>query len=153
MTIFALCSRYGFANGRRNLAKAIIVVMGVTVVFGCRPAAKGPARYAVSGRITFGGDPIPVGTIAFEPDASAGNNGPAGYGDIKDGKYVTQGRFGAVSGPHLVRIEGFDPPDPANPDASPRPLFREYVTKVDLPPKASTLDFDVPRKSAPAKKK
>ena len=95
---------------------------------------------------------MPVGTIAFEPDASAGNDGPAGYGDIKDGAYVTQGRFGAVGGPHIVRIEGFAPPDPASIDAAPKPLFQEYTTKIDLPREATTQDFDVPKKPAPKKK-
>lgn len=128
---------------------AVVAALGMV---GCSPAAKGPVRHAISGAITFGGDPVPVGTIAFEPDAAAGNTGPAGYGDIKNGKYVTQGRFGAVGGPHIVRIEGFDPPDPADPNASPRPLFREYTTKIDLPRESSKQDFDVPKKPAPAKK-
>lgn len=130
----------------------VIVIAAALSILGCRPAANGPVRHAVSGRITFGGEPVPVGTVAFEPDVSAGNNGPAGYGDIKDGTYVTQGRFGAVGGPHIVRIEGFDPPDPANIDAGPRPLFREYTTKVDLPRGRSTQDFDVPKKPAKPKK-
>jgi hypothetical protein len=152
MMLFPSPSRHCFACGKSSLFANGIAVAVALSILGCRPAAKGAARHAVSGRITFGGDPVPVGTIAFEPDASAGNNGPAGYGDIKDGKYVTQGRFGAVGGPHIVRIEGFDPPDPANIDAAPRPLFREYTTKIDLPRARSTQDFDVPKKPSPAKK-
>ena len=145
-------SQRSAARGNHGLFTLGMSVAVAVSIIGCRPAAKGPARHAVSGRITFGGDPVPVGTIAFEPDASAGNDGPAGYGDIKDGQYVTQGRFGAVGGPHIVRIEGFDPPDPANIDAAPRPLFREYTMKVDLPSEPSKQDFDVPKKPSPAKK-
>ena len=145
-------SRCGSSCGRSGLLAAGIALVAAASILGCRPAAKGPARHAVRGRITFGGDPVPAGTIAFEPDASAGNTGPAGYGDIKDGVYVTQGRFGAVGGPHIVRIEGFAKPDPANLDASPTPLFREYTTKVDLPREATTQDFDVPKEPATKKK-
>jgi len=152
MTTIQPRSRHGFSCGRSGLlATGIIIATGLSIP-GCRPAAKGPARHAVSGRITFGGEPVPVGTIAFEPDASAGNSGPAGYGDIKDGAYVTQGRFGAVGGPHVVRIEGFAKPDPANLDAAPTPLFREYTTKVDLPREATKQDFDVPKKPVPSRK-
>lgn len=152
MTFISLDSHHDFARGTKRLFAAGLTLAVAVGLVGCRPAANGPARNAVSGRVTFGGDPVPVGTIAFEPDASAGNNGPAGYGDIKDGNYVTQGRFGAVGGPHIVRIEGFDPPNPANLDAAPRPLFREYTTKVDLPRQPSTQDFDVPKKPANPKK-
>ena len=152
MTINQPHSRHGSSGGANGLIAAGIVLVVAVSILGCRPAVKGPVRHAIRGRITFGGEPVPVGTIAFEPDASAGNTGPAGYGDIKDGAYVTQGRFGAVGGPHIVRIEGFAKPDPANPDASPTPLFREYTTKVDLPRKATTQDFDVPQKPSPPKK-
>lgn len=148
MTTIQPYSRRGFACGMNLLLASGIAVVAAFGLPGCRPAAKGPARHAVSGRITFGGEPVPAGTIAFEPDASAGNNGPAGYGDIKDGGYVTQGRFGAVGGPHIVRIEGFAKPDPANLDASPTPLFREYTTKIDLPREATKQDFDVPKMPA-----
>lgn len=138
--------------GKPGIFAAGIAALAALSFLGCNRAAKGPVRHAIRGSITFDGAPVPTGTIAFEPDASAGNTGPAGYGDIKNGKYVTQGRFGAVGGPHIVRIEGFDPPDPANPDATPRPLFREYTTKIDLPREASTQDFDVPKKPASPKK-
>ena len=153
MTFIPPNSRHVFAYARRGPLVAGIAVSAALCILGCRPAAKkGPTRYAVSGRITFGGDPVPIGTIAFEPDASAGNTGPAGYGDIKSGTYVTQGRFGAVGGPHFVRIKGFAPPDPANAEAAPIPLFRDYTTKVDLPRERSTQDFDVPKQSANPKK-
>lgn len=153
MTLIPSHRRHRFVRGVSVAFSSGVALGAAMLILGCRPAATGPTRHAVSGTITFGGTPVPVGTIAFEPDASAGNNGPAGYGDINDGRYVTQGRFGAVGGPHIVRIEGFDPPDPANPDAGRRPLFPEYVTKVDLPRKATTQDFDVPKKPAPARKK
>jgi hypothetical protein len=47
--------------------------------------------------------------------------------------------------PHLVVIEGFESPGPQGlgPDESPKPLFREYRTKVDLPRHASTQNFEV----------
>lgn len=64
----------------------------------------GPRRHAISGTVTFKGQPVPAGQIAFELDASRGNRGPAGYAEITDGWYSTH--MGAVAGPHIVRING-----------------------------------------------
>jgi hypothetical protein len=121
----------------------------LAVVIGCGSPATGPQRFTVDGSVTFGGQPVPMGRIVFEPDSAAGNNGPVGMADIKDGRYASGLRFGAVGGPHEVVIEGFESPGPdgLGPDESPRPLFREYRTKIDLPKAASIHDFDVPEQS------
>ena len=116
------------------------------VISGCGPS--GPPRYKVSGKATCGGQAIPAGQIVFEPDASASNHGPLGLAVIKDGKYETLPEEGAVGGPQLVRILGYDgKPPPAWP-GSPfgRPICDPYETKVDLPKEATTVDFDVPAK-------
>jgi hypothetical protein len=102
--------------------------------------------------MTYGGEPVPSGRIAFEPDTAAGNDGPAAYGEIKNGRYETGLRFGAVGGPHIVRIEGFTKFNPELPDGGVKPLFRDFSTKVDLPREPSTQDFDVPKKPPNPKK-
>jgi hypothetical protein len=101
-------------------------------------------RYGVSGTVTFRGVPVPTGTIAFEPDARQGNDGPAGYADIVAGRYRTH--LGAVGGPHLVRITGAS--GDAEDELVDTTLFRDYVTTCDLPGQATTLDFDVPEDAA-----
>jgi hypothetical protein len=116
---------------------------------GCGGAADGPKRYDVSGTITYGGQPVLAGTIMFEPDASKGNKGPAGYAEIRDGKYDTRGEAGkgTIGGPHVVRITGLDP-SKAVPDLLPDgpPLFSDYQTTADLPEADATQDFEVPAK-------
>lgn len=87
-----------------------------------------------------------MGRITFEPDSSVGNRGPVGMADITAGRFASGQRFGSVGGPHLVRIEGFEIPGPEGlrPDESPRPLFQEYSTKVDLPRAPAVHDFAIP---------
>ena len=110
----------------------------VAFVSGCMRRA-GPTRHTVSGTVTFRGQPVPTGTIAFEPDARQGNRGPAGYADIVNGQFRTH--LGAISGPHLVRISGAS--GPAVDETKDTALFREYTTTCELPKGPATLHFDV----------
>ncbi|MBN9522675.1 hypothetical protein J0H58_29830 [bacterium] len=131
---------------RRFLPVAAVVVLA----FGCGPGSKG---YRVTGRVTFKGQPVPVGKIYFTPDASKGNTGPTGYADIKDGAYDTSvaGGMGFVGGPVVIEIEGFDPNAKAEPDKNDKSgevliksLFPRYDLAAELPKAASTKDVDVP---------
>ena len=118
---------------------------------GCSSRQAGPQRFAVAGRVTFDGKPVPAGRIALEPDTAAGNSGPAGYGNIVAGRFTTYPRMGAVSGPHIVRISGFDG-IASGEMVEGKELFSEYTTTVELPAKAATIDFDVPRAAATPQK-
>jgi len=118
-----------------------LAALGAALFAGCG----GERIYNVSGTVTFQGKPVPVGHIVFEPDASAGNSGPASYAQIKYGRYDTRGSDGrgSVGGPHLVRIEGRDG-IPRGELLNGLPLFREYNTKVDLPKADAKQNFEVP---------
>ncbi|MEI6239689.1 MAG: hypothetical protein WCR51_04830 [Planctomycetia bacterium] len=101
--------------------------------------------------MTFDGKPVPAGRIVFEPDVAAGNSGPGGYGNIVNGRFATYARMGAVGGPQIVRISGFDG-IPAGEFVEGKPLFPDYTTIVELPAKAATIDFEVPRAAVKPKK-
>lgn len=124
-----------------------VVVVVILAAAGCSPVEKGPTRFAVRGQVMFDGKPVPKGRIAFEPDAAAGNMGPGGYGSIDNGTYATYPRMGAVGGPHLVRISGFDGV-PSGEMIEGGPLFAEYTTTIDLPLNNTTVDFDIPKSPA-----
>ncbi|NBW95669.1 MAG: hypothetical protein EBR28_02800 [Planctomycetia bacterium] len=128
----------------RERSRVGVVVAAILIAGGCSARQEGPQRFAVSGQITFDGKPVPAGRITLEPDTAAGNSGPAGYGNIIAGRFTTYPRMGAVAGPHVVRISGFDGV-PAGEMVEGKPLFAEYMTKVELPAKAATVDFEVPR--------
>ena len=131
-------------KGNRLRTAALYAVVLTILFVGCGPT--GPQRYEVSGKATFNGQPIPAGKIMFVPDRSAENNGPRGIAKIENGQYKTLPGEGAVPGPQVVQIQGYDgvaPPGWTGSDFG-KPIFRRYDTKVDLPAESTSIDFDVP---------
>jgi len=124
-----------------------VLFIALAGLSGCSSRENGPQRFAVAGRVTFDGNPVPAGRIALEPDTAAGNSGPAGYGNIVAGRFTTYPRMGAVSGPQIVRISGFDG-IASGEMVEGKELFPEYTTTVELPAKAATIDFEVPKVAA-----
>jgi hypothetical protein len=127
----------------RERISAVLVVGVAILAAGCSTAPRGPRRQALSGRATHAGDPIPCGRVVFEPDPGAGNSGPAGYADIVDGRYATLPGQGAVAGPLIVRVSGFDGVRQGD-AAEGRELFPEHTVRMDLTGSAGTCDIDVP---------
>ena len=124
------------------------LVAVLAVAPGCGRST-GPERYDVRGAVSFRGQPVPSGTITFEPDLSKANSGPVSVIPIVDGKYdsLALERPGPLAGSLIVRISGYPAPDP---DVEIQPaLFPEYRTTVDLATSAAAtvLDFDVPERS------
>ena len=126
------------------------VLLAMLLAPGCGSGG-GPGRLAVSGKVTYQGQPVPAGSVAFEPDASRGGSGPGAVAQIKDGRYHTARGKGPTAGPHRVRITGYDG-KPCTIDGTPdgmflpegKALFAPYETTVDLPPDDSEQDFEVP---------
>lgn len=105
--------------------------------------SSGPERYPLQGAVTYDGQPVPGGSIEFEPDGSKGNRGPAGYATIENGRYATLPEKGIVGGPHVVRITGTDGKATGESPYG-TPLFPQYKTTADLPREAGSHDFNVP---------
>jgi hypothetical protein len=116
--------------------------VALLVTAGCG-GSDGPPRYPVRGTVTYRGEPLPAGEIAFEPDAEKGNRGPAAYGRISGGRYALGRGEGTVGGPHRVRITGYEGEGSVESPFG-RMLFSDYATTVDLPEESATQDFDVP---------
>ena len=121
-----------------------VLILGLALLQGC---GSGQKKMALTGKATFNGNPIPAGTITFDPDEKKENKGPQGRATIKDGVYKTDADFGPVSGPNIVRIEGYDG-KPYN-DAggisitTGKRLFPAFQTDYDIPKDATTKDFNV----------
>ncbi len=113
---------------RCPLAYSMLAVLALLGATGCGGGDSGPPRLHLRGAITFDGQPIPVGTITFVPDAAKGNHGPAGNATIVNGNYSTEkDSKGIVGGPHVLRIAAFD--GQVNMEAElpmGQPLFPEY---------------------------
>ena len=107
-------------------------------------------REPVAGTVTFDGQPVPRGSIWFEPDGSIGTTAPTGFATIRDGQFATDLEQSPVAGSHLARISGFDGslPDDNEWDSPMEypgnPLFEEYTVDVMIPPPDGQLQIDVP---------
>ena len=72
---------------------------------GCGPS--GPEQFALSGEVTYDGQPVPMGSVGFIPE---GNPTAKTVGaDLKDGRYEISAYDGPVAGKYKVWIEGERP--------------------------------------------
>lgn len=119
----------------------------LALVVGCGGVTDDVAKFHVSGNVTHGGTSIKTGFIQFMPDATKGNNGPAGSASIVDGAFDTsESGQGTIGGPHTVVISGYDGVAQLEKELPfGMPLFPEYKTQADLSQDHQELDFDVPK--------
>jgi hypothetical protein len=69
---------------------------------GCGDAGRG---VAVSGKVTFEGEPVQDGSIQFIPQP--GTDGPSAGATIADGTYSIPAQSGPVPGTYRVQIQGY----------------------------------------------
>lgn len=128
--------------GKRLLG--FLVLSLVATCLGCGQVGDGTNR--VFGRVTFNGEPVPVGVIQFTPNSSVGGDGAAGFAEIRDGKFDTMdnGR-GVTSGSVTVMIDAYSMKD-VNPDIKPHgdALVMGYQEMVTIGNDPSTeLNFEI----------
>jgi hypothetical protein len=121
-------------------APTLLIVCCVLALPACGGAS---SVYDVSGEVTFDGKPVPAGRIFISPDLALKNDGPQGFADIHDGKFDTrQGGRGAVSGPVVFRIEGYE--KGADARSVGKRLFMDFEIKRELPKQANSQTLGVP---------
>jgi hypothetical protein len=76
------------------LAALLLAAPGV---LGC----SSEGRVGVGGRVTYAGEPLPLGSITFIPTSEKGIRGG---GLIVNGAYTVEPTFGLLPGPHRVEI-------------------------------------------------
>lgn len=95
------------------------VCVALLVLAGCR-GNDGPKRIAVSGKVTFRGQPVDDGQIRFV--AQGETLAPVTIVRIKGGAYDTIVSGGVPVGTHRIEIRSYDPkePEPTGPGQPPR---------------------------------
>lgn len=109
-----------------------------------------PNSVHVAGEIKWQGQPLKLGLIVFEPDATRGGKGVQGYAQIRDGQFDTKKEgVAAPIGPCLARITGGDGVDAGGFAPFGTLLFEEYSKSLEVSASTSPLSIEV--KSAPIK--
>lgn len=108
---------------------------------GCN-ASDSPKRFQVSGTVTFNDQPVPAGEVILTPDHEKGNQGPAAYAVIRQGRYETERGKGVLGGPYKVRVTGLSG-ESTGALSDVHKLFDDYETTVELPAKSSVQDFKI----------
>lgn len=121
-----------------------ILLVLLTLPQGCRQGVDGPKRYDCRGTVTFNGEPVPRGSISFEPDVEAGNSGPGSMAQIENGVYRTELGKGIVGGPYRIFIVGFDGKSPDGLGDG-NPLFPEIRLEKSLPHENCEMNFELPQ--------
>ena len=95
----------------RHCAVSILGLAFLLTSLGCE---RGPEPLvAVSGQVSYGGKPLPTGTVAFTPDPQRGGTGQAVHAEIqKDGSYRlrTGGLDGVAAGWYRVTVLAVEQP-------------------------------------------
>ena len=93
---------------KRNLLRAPLstflfgaLLLTFVVPLGCRRS--GPDRFRVRGNVTFGGQPVELGTIKFSP--IEGTKAPLTGGRIAEGHYDVPAAKGPLAGKYMVQID------------------------------------------------
>ena len=82
--------------------RCAVLFLGVVAFTSC----SGNSRVAVAGLVTYDGEPIPIGSIAFLP---VDEKGIKAGGRIENGRYKLEAEFGLMPGPHRVEIHWLKP--------------------------------------------
>lgn len=112
------------------------------LITGCKP--EGPARYNLSGSITYQGQPVRGGEIHFTPDNSKNNSGPGSYAAIRHGRFETLPGKGTVGGPHVLTIICFRDIPGEVPEDQLKELCPPQELRLDLPTVDGTRDLVLP---------
>jgi hypothetical protein len=87
---------------RMRSGAGLAALLGLATLPGCADAG----RVAVEGTVTYDGQPVQAGVIAFVP---AGGQGLSSGGSIVDGKYHIPAKYGPRTGPYRVEIRWAKP--------------------------------------------
>lgn len=123
---------------RRGLGLAALSVL----LAGCS-ANDGPNQCPVTGTIRIGDQPLTGGFVTIEPADGGANGGLQGIAPIRNGRFDTEdGGKRAVSGPVVLRIDGWGEPSPRF--ANGIPLCNRHEIRVELQPGQNQLELTVP---------
>ena len=122
-------------SGIRALS-AVVALLVALVATGCSNQGK----TQIQGEVTYGGQPLALGTITFTPKA----DGFRAIQTIKDGKFDIAAKNGVQPGEYNVLVEGYAEAPEDNPDQVAQKLFPDYSTSITVE-EGKPIVIDVPQ--------
>jgi len=122
--------------------KLLSFAVTLSALVGC---SSQPKLAQLSGKLTFKGQPVPAGWIAFTPDVAAGNLGQIKVLQVKDGIFDSskESEPGLKPGKYNLRIAGFDGIKiPLFGQG--KQIFNAYTEDFEVPEGTTTKEFIVP---------
>jgi hypothetical protein len=128
-------------------------ILLAALVAGCsRPEYSGPKRFPLSGKVTYDGEPIDVGSISFLPIDGGSQRVSGGY--IFDGEYTVPEAQGANAGKHRVEIrwqkltgkkirERSEDLTEQRVEGLPPKYHKDSILTADVSPTQTRFDFDL----------
>jgi hypothetical protein len=136
----------------QRLSQALILAVAALALAGCSSSDSGRSR--VQGAVSYGGEVVDDGGIAFIPE-DGGASQVRATGEIRDGHYELDGSRGPYPGKYRVEIFWYkktgrqiaSPSGKAFKDETKQGIPAKYNDKTDLKvevkPGRNTFDFDL----------
>lgn len=115
------------------------VVLGLLSTLGCGSGER--LGVAVSGKVTFNGEPLKDGAIAFIPQP--GTEGPTAGASVVDGRYSIPRAGGPFPGKYRVEINAFREVRKANKQELGGAMFGRDPSEFGLKPEANAIRENV----------
>jgi hypothetical protein len=126
---------------------AVTLLLFAAGIVGC----SSNKQVGVEGKVTYGGEPLDVGTITFIPTAEAGIKSG---GLIENGAYKVDAKTGPSPGPHRVEIRWAKPTGKKSKnefgeelsvrhEGLPDKYHTNSVLQTDIKPGSNVLNFDL----------
>lgn len=144
-----------------NVRFSVTAIVCAAGLVGCgRPEYPGAMRFPLSGRVSFDGKPIDMGSISFLPLDGGDQRVSGGY--IFDGAYTVSEAQGANAGKHRIEIRwqkltGKKTRDRASEELTeqraeglPAKYHRDSVLTADVSSSQTRFDFDLKPEGAQA---
>ncbi|HWL07013.1 MAG TPA: hypothetical protein VNQ76_01235 [Planctomicrobium sp.] len=129
----------------RMLSLAVLMTLGFAALIGCGQTNE-LDRIILSGQVSYDGQPVPFGSVWFEPTMSAGQMAPTGFAIIRNGQFKTKAEDAPIAGPYNVRISGYPEETPRVDDEEQRiVLFPQYIMEMELVSTKVPMNLEVPK--------
>lgn len=121
----------------RSLFSVAALALALTLF--ALPGCSNNGKTQLQGEVTYGGQPVALGTITFTPKAE----GYRAVQTITDGKFDIPEKYGVQPGEYNVTVEGYVKAPEDDPDQEAEKAFPDYQTSYTVVA-GQPIKIDVP---------